>query len=158
MKQYSTIGAVRRALHLPKNTLWKLREHVGGKLLWTNLGWTPTIFVYTEDAISAYRETHSGASPTQLMMKKLFVDWAKYTPDCHLPSYNPNTQEVQNGVSCAGCRYVEQNDKELRRCVSLKKVYSLDIIYSHEEFLEHFVWCKKAQALWSASQGQEVKA
>lgn len=47
---------------------------------------------------------------------------------CALPSYDPRTSEVENGVSCAGCR--------------------LNKVYSRKGFIEHFASCRKARILW----------
>jgi hypothetical protein len=112
-----------------------------------------TIIVPTQSALLAYSEEHDGAEPTLEMIRKLqSYPIPAFVACCALPSYNPQTRQFENGLSCAGCQHASEADvgvySEDRFC---------DTVYSRDGFLQHFVWCGEAQDLWLESDNGTIK-
>ncbi len=110
--------------------------------------------VPTQSFLSAFIKQYDGIIPPQDKVNQFFRDSTfTYMACCALPSYNLRTNQIENGISCAGCELALQAEfiagpwaKDVR-----------DIVYSRSGFLEHFVWCEQAQALWLDSNGGTVE-
>ena len=68
---------------------------------------------------------------------------------CALPSYDPQTKQIQNGVSCVGCHIAFYN--KLIGLTLASGAEDPDMVYSRDSFLTHFASCGHAQLLWKAS-------
>ncbi|KAF2274627.1 uncharacterized protein EI97DRAFT_95024 [Westerdykella ornata] len=104
--------------------------------------------VSTYSAALEYVAKNSGSTSIEEALDKLFdSSHIRYMACCALPTYDPQSLQVEYGVSCAGCQLALECDiitGELGADVR-------DMVYSREGFLKHFIWCEKAQLLWTES-------
>jgi hypothetical protein len=109
-----------------------------------------------QSALSAYSEENGGTSPAPDTIGKLYIQRIFiFMACCALPSYNPQTRQIENGVSCAGCQLALEDgiSTGTGNCA-----YDIrDMVYSHDGFLQHFAWCEQAQALWLESNDGTVE-
>ncbi|KAH7377711.1 hypothetical protein BKA66DRAFT_467671 [Pyrenochaeta sp. MPI-SDFR-AT-0127] len=112
--------------------------------------------VPTQSALSAFREESGGTGPTHNMMNDIYATpTLTFMASCALPSYNLQTKQVENGISCAGCQLALQDDISART-----EYWAFQVrykVYSRCGFLKHFVWCEKAQNLWLESKNGTVE-
>lgn len=78
-----------------------------------------------------------------------------FMASCELPYYDPQTQVVESGISCAGCERTEDGQP-----VGLNPPFGYNDlfderpwseVFSREGYLKHFKICARAQALWKSS-------
>lgn len=120
--------------------------------------------VSVQGFIEAYRKDR-GEEPSLVMIEFLSqaslrrisfnqndtVPAMSYLACSALPSYDPHTNQVENGLSCAGCQLFVQEIVSRLHQRWARKVR--DAVYTREGFLEHFAWCEQAQFLWKESEG-----
>ncbi|OJI81190.1 hypothetical protein ABZX51_010618 [Aspergillus tubingensis] len=87
-------------------------------------------------------------SDTSRRSGEMFLRWCMAT--IALPWVDPETGEIDRGVSCRGCQWrFEQVSSDERSFGSLSA--SRDKVYSKSSFLVHFRGCKHAKKLWEES-------
>lgn len=100
--------------------------------------------------LSVYRAENAGSKDAEDMVDKLNTNPIfAFMACCALPSYDSQTGKIESGVSCAGCQVAMENN------INSHTTWAGDIrdmVYSRDEFLEHFVWCEPAQLLWLESE------
>lgn len=106
--------------------------------------------VPTESAISAYREENNRADPTWDMMFEVVVESTDHEMCCAIPSYNPKSKQIQNGLSCKGCQ-IAVRDGIVPSNLNDPDSNADRIVYGRNQILRHFVHCKQAQILWSTA-------
>ncbi|KAH7054336.1 hypothetical protein B0J12DRAFT_450411 [Macrophomina phaseolina] len=145
----ATAATVRRILRLSKELVEKL----------PSLTTLPGVFsmdekprkarvkvVDAQSALSAYYKGNSGSGP---MLDRISRPDLEFMVCCALPSYNPRTKRIQNGVSCAGCQVAVEDGIDPSGADWLFDFR--DMVYSIDGFLKHFEWCEQAQHLWTSS-------
>jgi hypothetical protein len=106
-----------------------------------------TTIVPIQSALSAFSEENGGTEPTRDMVNKLCAQPILiFMVCCAIPSYNPQNDQNENRVSCAGCQLALQDGVSTRTEDWASDVR--DMVYSRSEFLEHFEWREQAQGLW----------
>ncbi|KAI6905377.1 hypothetical protein KC318_g5512 [Hortaea werneckii] len=102
--------------------------------------------------LSAYREEHPGhEAPGPIIAQFNTEPILAYMACCAMPSFDIQTGQVQNGVSCAGCQLLLEKGDTGTHMIWMSDVH--DTVYSHAAFLEHFTRCAWAQRLWRGSHG-----
>ncbi|GAB1737891.1 hypothetical protein NU219Hw_g2363t1 [Hortaea werneckii] len=102
--------------------------------------------------LSAYREEHPGHEAPSVTIAQFNTEpILTHMACCAMPSFDIQTGQVQNGVSCAGCQLLLEEGDTGRHMIWVSDVR--DTVYSHAAFLEHFTRCAWAQRLWRGSQG-----
>ncbi|EKG19136.1 hypothetical protein MPH_03658 [Macrophomina phaseolina MS6] len=145
----ATTATVRRILRLSKELVEKLPSLIT----------LPGVFsmdekprkarvkvVDAQSALSAYYKGNSGSGP---MLDRISRPDLEFMVCCALPSYNPRTKRIQNGVSCAGCQVAVEDGIDPSGADWLFDFR--DMVYSIDGFLKHFEWCEQAQHLWTSS-------
>lgn len=147
-----SLRSVRQLLNISRNSLRELPKirNVPGTYGMTQIVYKQRMdCVTTRHAIAAHKKEY-GDRPIPESFSQLLQKWAiDFMVCCALPSYNPQNNQVECGVSCSGCRIFLYNVVD-RPCPDWAKV-ALDMVYSHSEYLEHFAWCEQAQLLWGKS-------
>ncbi|KAH7128834.1 hypothetical protein B0J11DRAFT_525926 [Dendryphion nanum] len=154
-----TLANVKRVLHLSKKSLAKLPALTTLPGIYT-MDERPRssriTIVPTQSAVSAFSEENGGARPAQDMVDKLYVQpILTFMACCALPSYNLQTNQIESGISCAGCQLALQDGISTGTGDWASDVR--DMVYSRSGFLEHFVWCEQAQVLWLDSNDGTVE-
>ena len=111
--------------------------------------------VPAESVVSAYKAENLGAELTPAMLDALYLGdilW-DFTAYCSIPSYNPRMNQVDAGVSCAGCQVAAETHTSMSNSQRLRVLEGRSMVYSKTSFLRHFTWCKEAQNLWISSEG-----
>lgn len=85
----------------------------------------------------------------ECMINNIYTPGLAFRVCCALPSYNPRTKRIQNGVSCAGCQLALETNTYPSESNWIFDIR--DRVYSTDEFLKHFEWCEQAQHLWTSS-------
>ncbi|GKZ31437.1 hypothetical protein AbraIFM66950_012047 [Aspergillus brasiliensis] len=92
-------------------------------------------------------------SDTYRRGREMFLRWCMATTA--VPYVDPETGEVERGVSCKGCQsHFEEISSRPRNFGDLSA--SRDKVYSRAGFLMHFRECRWARRLWEASEGGTV--
>ncbi|RFU79435.1 hypothetical protein TARUN_2792 [Trichoderma arundinaceum] len=85
-----------------------------------------------------------------------------FMASCELPYYDPLTQVIEYGVSCAGCERTatEQaaGQAPSRMADEPGDFKPWDRVFSRENFLKHFKICAQAQVLWESSPEAALEA
>lgn len=80
----------------------------------------------------------------------------RFMAACSLPSYDKRTGQAEIGVSCAGCCRLAIREPPVLENATIKWAYeAYERVYSREGLLQHFRWCRAAQAEWSWLNGVE---
>lgn len=110
-------------------------------------------------AFSAYREEQAEIASSSALIDRFKM---RHRPSslthmacCAMPSFDPQTGQIQNGVSCAGCQLALEDD--IIRSKGPWACEVRDAVYSHDDFLQHFTRCEQAQLLWTSSKGGTIK-
>ncbi|GAB1729779.1 hypothetical protein NU195Hw_g5733t1 [Hortaea werneckii] len=149
------LSAAKRILRLPKYSLAQL----------PSLKTLPGTYTYPDrdrsrrytlvpvvSILSAYREDHPGFEAPGTSIAQFNTDSIlAYMACCAMPSFDIQTGQVQNGVSCAGCQLLLEKGDTGAHMIWVSDIR--DTVYSHAAFLEHFTRCAWAQRLWSGSHG-----
>jgi hypothetical protein len=154
-----TLASVKRVLHLSKESLEKLPALTTLPGIYT-MDERPRssrmTIVPIQSALSTYSEENCGTRPTQDVVDKLSAQpILTFMACCALLSYNLRTKQIENGMSCAGCQLALQDGISTGTGDWACDVR--DMVYSRSGFLEHFVWCEQAQALWLDSNNGTVE-
>lgn len=148
-----TLARVKRVLSLSKESLTKLPAVTTLPGIYTmdeRLRSSRTAIVPTHSALLAFGKENSGTRPTQAIVDKLYAEpILTFMACCALPSYHLQTNQVEHGVSCAGCQLALE--KGISTGTGCWASDVRDIVYSRGGFLKHFMWCKQAQILWLES-------
>lgn len=150
----TTAAKLGRVLQLSERSLEKLPrlKTLPGYYTMNYLpGWSTATVYPIHSALSAYREENDGTEPTLDMVKKVSVrPTAAFRACCAFPSYNSQTDQIENGVSCAGCQLAVEEGILTHTGAWAGEIR--DMVYSRDGFLKHFVRCKQAQVLWLESE------
>jgi hypothetical protein len=147
------LSAVKRILKLSGESiaeLPKLTTLTGTYTMNERLRSSRMTIVSAVSALSAYRKEHSEAELPEAMVKQLNMQpILDFMACCALPSFNCQTGQAENGVSCAGCQVAVEESTTAYTMTWPGDMR--DMIYSNEGFLRHFTRCEHAQLLWSSS-------
>ncbi|KAL7799809.1 hypothetical protein V8C37DRAFT_365537 [Trichoderma ceciliae] len=85
-----------------------------------------------------------------------------FMASCELPYYDPRTQVVEHGISCAGCERTA-TAQAVGQAAPTATDDRLDFrpwdkVFSRENFLKHFKICAQARMLWEASPEAALEA
>ncbi|KAF2708728.1 hypothetical protein K504DRAFT_467964 [Pleomassaria siparia CBS 279.74] len=149
----ATLTTVKRTLKLSRKSLGQLPKLTTLPGIYT-MDERPrskrVTIVSTASALSACREEHAGVEASQDMIKQLSTQpILAFMACCALPSFDLQTGQAQNGVSCAGCQVALEES-----VITFTGAWAgeiRDAVYSHDGFLEHFTRCEQAQLLWTGS-------
>ncbi|KAF2789271.1 hypothetical protein K505DRAFT_96613 [Melanomma pulvis-pyrius CBS 109.77] len=154
-----TLTTVKRVLHLSKTSLAKLPAFttLPGIYSMDERSYSSrTTIVPTQSALSAYSEENGGTGPGRDLLNKLHDrPVLTFMACCAIPSYNPQTHQIENGISCAGCQLALQDG--ISTGMGEWACDVRDMVYSRDGFLKHFVWCEQAQVLWLGSNNGTVE-
>ncbi|KAI7196265.1 hypothetical protein KC363_g1027 [Hortaea werneckii] len=149
------LSAAKRLLKLPKRSLAQLPSLKTLPGTYTTIGrdrWKRYTLVPVTSIVSAYRSEHAGREVSGTTVVQLNTDpILAYMACCAMPSFDIQTGQVQNGVSCAGCELLLSKGDTGGHTTWVRRVR--DTVYSHTAFLEHFTRCAWAQRLWRGSHG-----
>jgi hypothetical protein len=153
MLQIVTVAAAKRILKLSRKFITPLPSFKSLKGVYSSEVRSRErriLLVPTQSAISAaVNQKHiSGTEPTLDMLDGLD---ARHILDfmacCAIATYDPRTHQVGYGISCVGCQ-IAIAPVDLTRDEALFG-NPRDMVYSEEQFLNHFAKCKEAQIVWS---------
>ncbi|KAH6608085.1 hypothetical protein Trco_004398 [Trichoderma cornu-damae] len=101
--------------------------------------------------------------PAQAQHRPLWHPTHNFMASCELPHYDPLTQVVEHGISCAGCERRSAPGQAAGRVPSRAADDPWDIrpwdrVFSREGFLRHFKICARAQMLWESSPEAALEA
>lgn len=80
-----------------------------------------------------------------------------FMASCELPYYDPQTQAVEYGISCAGCE-TSAAGQAAGQAPSRAADAPWDRVFSRDNFLKHFKICAQAQKLWASSPEAALEA
>lgn len=80
-----------------------------------------------------------------------------FMASCELPYYDPQTQTVEYGISCAGCERSATGQAH-GQAPSRAADAPWDRVFSRDNFLKHFKICAQAQKLWESSPEAALEA
>ncbi|KAL6709609.1 hypothetical protein ACN47E_001037 [Coniothyrium glycines] len=151
----ATVNTVKRVLQLSKTSLAQLPKLTTLPGIYT-MDEQPrsrrVTLVPTVSALAAYRHEHAGLEASEALTKQLNTQPnLAFMACCALPSFNLQTRQVENGVSCAGCQVAVEEG-----IITFTGAWAgevRDVVYSRDEFLQHFTRCEQAQVLWISSHG-----
>lgn len=109
----------------------------------------------------AILKTNAQFQDLESIRRRLPRNWPRRKPGfphiyaCALPYYNEQTGKIDHGVCCAGCQLAFEVDLAggERR---FRMWDARETVYTHDDFLEHFRWCKQGQLLWESSDGGHI--
>jgi hypothetical protein len=149
----TTLASVKQILKLSKSSLnnfQKLKTLPGIYSMEERRRTSRLTVISTLSALSAYSKENTGIEPTQEMISKLnSLPILAFMACCAIPSYNPQTGQVEIGVSCAGCQVAVEDS--IITHTGAWACEMRDKVYSRIEFLKHIEWCEQAQLLWLGS-------
>jgi hypothetical protein len=154
-----SLASVKRVLHLSRKSLAKLPTLTTLPGIYTmdeRARSTRITVVPTQSALSAFSEENNPTTSTKDLVLRLHsTSIHTFMACCALPSYNLQTNQVENGISCASCQLALQDGISTGTGEWACDVR--DMVYSRSGFLEHFVWFEQAQALWLESNNETVE-
>jgi hypothetical protein len=154
-----SLASVKRVLHLSRKSLAKLPTFTTLPGIYTmdeRARSTRITVVPTRSALSAFSEENYPTTSTKDLVLKLYsTPIHDFMACCALPNYTLQTNQAENGISCAGCQLALQDG--ISTGTGERACDVRDMVYSRSGFLEHFVWCEQAQALWLESNNGTVE-
>jgi hypothetical protein len=159
--EVQALGTVRRKFHL--TTKGQIAQLKSFKTLpgtyWVDSG-------CVDESVRKRRNTLVSAHQARLVfgqqahtpVQEQATNWTRrtsvfrYMAACALDYHDRTTGRVEHGISCAGCQHaweVGLLSWDARMFISMVR----KTVYSRDDFLDHFRWCKEAQLLWESSDG-----
>ncbi|KAJ3532158.1 hypothetical protein NM208_g8563 [Fusarium decemcellulare] len=105
----------------------------------------PKVLMARQSALKTLRAKLGTVNLAPVKLSHVYQESQRYMTATAFPYYDPETGEVDRGLSCKGCQIHQEE--------SFGSLRGRDHVFSRSDFLAHFPTCPEARRLWNESRG-----